>query len=366
MRDDEPIAAWEVGTGSGAVAVALALRFRTAAGPGPAAAGGHRYLAGGAGARVREPGCPRRGRARQRWACGDLLDVARAARAASSRTCWWRTCPTFPATRWRPAPAACATSLRCALDGGADGLDVIRRLLAQLPDRLAPGGVALLEIGPARRTQVRSAAERCRCAVPSAACRTWPASSASSGSRARDGAAARHDGGHRARRPILLRDGGLVAFPTDTVYGIGCAARDPRRSRPSSRSSAGRPRSGSPILVGGARAGRMPSVGRATSARAAPGGCASGPGALTLVLPARTDDRATQAFRAPDHPVALALIARRRAAVATSANISDEPETLRRGRRADRVRRPRPTAGRRGRRRPGAGRRGLHRARPER
>jgi len=40
-----------------------------------------------------------------------------------------------------------------ALDGGADGLDLIRRLLAAVPDRLDPGGMLLLEIeasqGPA-------------------------------------------------------------------------------------------------------------------------------------------------------------------------------------------------------------------------
>ena len=34
-----------------------------------------------------------------------------------------------------------------ALDGGPDGLVVIRRLLADLPEALAPGGVAILEIG---------------------------------------------------------------------------------------------------------------------------------------------------------------------------------------------------------------------------
>jgi release factor glutamine methyltransferase len=36
---------------------------------------------------------------------------------------------------------------RLALDGGPDGLDVIRRLLAALPTLLEPGGTALLEIG---------------------------------------------------------------------------------------------------------------------------------------------------------------------------------------------------------------------------
>ncbi len=40
-----------------------------------------------------------------------------------------------------------------ALDGGTDGLDLIRRLLTAAPDRLVPGGLLLMEIeaseGPA-------------------------------------------------------------------------------------------------------------------------------------------------------------------------------------------------------------------------
>ena len=44
-------------------------------------------------------------------------------------------------------PVAASFEPRSALDGGADGLDVIRRLLALLPDVLASDGVALLEIG---------------------------------------------------------------------------------------------------------------------------------------------------------------------------------------------------------------------------
>ena len=43
---------------------------------------------------------------------------------------------------------------RDALDGGADGLDVIRRLLDRLPEALADGGVALLEIGADQGTTV--------------------------------------------------------------------------------------------------------------------------------------------------------------------------------------------------------------------
>jgi release factor glutamine methyltransferase len=44
-------------------------------------------------------------------------------------------------------PIAASFEPRLALDGGADGLGVIRELLARLPDALAVDGVALLEIG---------------------------------------------------------------------------------------------------------------------------------------------------------------------------------------------------------------------------
>jgi release factor glutamine methyltransferase len=45
-----------------------------------------------------------------------------------------------------------------ALDGGQDGLDVIRRLLALLPDRLSEGGLALLEIGSDQEHAIDGAA----------------------------------------------------------------------------------------------------------------------------------------------------------------------------------------------------------------
>jgi release factor glutamine methyltransferase len=37
---------------------------------------------------------------------------------------------------------------REALDGGDDGLDIVRRLLTQAPEYLAPGGIMLLEVDP--------------------------------------------------------------------------------------------------------------------------------------------------------------------------------------------------------------------------
>jgi tRNA A37 threonylcarbamoyladenosine synthetase subunit TsaC/SUA5/YrdC len=46
-----------------------------------------------------------------------------------------------------------------------------------------------------------------------------------------------------------------------------------------------------------------------------------------MVLPS-AEGAETQAFRAPDHPVAIALIRAAGPLLATSANVSDEPETL--------------------------------------
>jgi L-threonylcarbamoyladenylate synthase len=121
----------------------------------------------------------------------------------------------------------------------------------------------------------------------------------------------------------LLRDGQLVAFPTDTVYGVGCAASHPEavdaiyalKRRPTDRLI--------PMLVDG-----LDAVGGAwqVDERARRLAERFWPGPLTLIL--HGDDGRSQAFRAPDHPAALALIAAAGALYTTSANVSDEPETL--------------------------------------
>ena len=127
-----------------------------------------------------------------------------------------------------------------------------------------------------------------------------------------------------ARATELLQAGAVVAFPTDTVYGVGVAATRPDRlaalfelkDRPLDRRI--------PMLVA--------SLATAADAGWEPDERARGlserfwPGALTIVLP-RVDGE-TQAFRAPDHPVALALIQAAGPIFATSANVSDEPDTL--------------------------------------
>jgi L-threonylcarbamoyladenylate synthase len=133
------------------------------------------------------------------------------------------------------------------------------------------------------------------------------------------------EGNGIARGAELLAGGALVAFPTDTVYGVGVAASRADRldalfalkHRPLDRRI--------PMLV--ADLAQATDAGWLADERAHRLAERFWPGALTLVLagPAGAD---TQAFRAPDHPVALELIRRAGPILATSANRSDEPDTL--------------------------------------
>jgi release factor glutamine methyltransferase len=55
--------------------------------------------------------------------------------------------PYIPAGEIEGLPVAASFEPRLALDGGPDGLDIVRRLIEVLPAVLLPGGSALLEIG---------------------------------------------------------------------------------------------------------------------------------------------------------------------------------------------------------------------------
>jgi L-threonylcarbamoyladenylate synthase len=125
-----------------------------------------------------------------------------------------------------------------------------------------------------------------------------------------------------AQAAVELRAGRLVAFPTETVYGLGADATN-ARAVAAVFAAKGRPRF-NPLIVHVASVKAAAALGQLT----VPGrklAAAFWPGPLTLVLP--TAD-GTQAFRAPDHPVALELIRVSGPLFATSANVSDEPDTL--------------------------------------
>lgn len=123
----------------------------------------------------------------------------------------------------------------------------------------------------------------------------------------------------------LLRSGSLVALPTDTVYGIGCRVGDPDALARIFEAKRRPPEKRIPILVADlAQAGAL---GFRVDRRAEALAGAFWPGALTVILAAVDGSGSTQAFRAPNHRVALDLIRHSGPLAVTSANRSGEPET---------------------------------------
>ena len=126
-----------------------------------------------------------------------------------------------------------------------------------------------------------------------------------------------------ARAAELLLDGAVVAFPTDTVYGVAVAAARADRIDALFELKRRPPDRRIPMLVTGLE--QATEHGAVVDDRARAVADRFWPGALTIVLPLGDD---TQAFRVPDHEVALALIGAAGPILATSANISDQPDTL--------------------------------------
>jgi L-threonylcarbamoyladenylate synthase len=137
------------------------------------------------------------------------------------------------------------------------------------------------------------------------------------------------DDAARAEAVRVLRAGGIVALPTDTVYGIGVAwAASPgaierlfaAKRRPAERAIV-------LLLADAGQARRLATMTPAAELLAA----AFWPGGLTLVVPQGvplppelTGGRSTIGLRVPDHDCPRALAAALGLAV-TSANLSGEP-----------------------------------------
>jgi L-threonylcarbamoyladenylate synthase len=138
----------------------------------------------------------------------------------------------------------------------------------------------------------------------------------------------------RAAALDALRAGGLVAFPTDTVYGLAVALQTPggieklyaAKRRPVDKAII--------VLVDGldqlAGLVTMPPAAQVL-------GGAGWPGGLTLILPVRstaqlppalTAGTATLGVRVPDHPTPRALARMLGPLPTTSANLSGEPDPL--------------------------------------
>ena len=117
-----------------------------------------------------------------------------------------------------------------------------------------------------------------------------------------------------ARAVAALHAGKLVAFPTETVYGLGANALDPDAVR-RIFAAKGRPAS-NPVIVHVASIEQVALIASDWPDDADRLAAAFWPGPLTLVLPRRpevpdvvTAGGPTVAVRIPSHPVALRLLA---------------------------------------------------------
>ena len=129
----------------------------------------------------------------------------------------------------------------------------------------------------------------------------------------------------------LIAEGELVAFPTETVYGLGGDALDPDASR-KIYAAKGRP-SDNPLIVHIAEFDDMKRVAREVPEQARKLADAFWPGPLTMIVwksdavpEATTGGMQTVAVRMPNHPVALELIRRSGCLIAApSVNTSGWP-----------------------------------------
>ena len=129
----------------------------------------------------------------------------------------------------------------------------------------------------------------------------------------------------------LLRNGGLVAFPTETVYGLGGNALLPDASR-NIYAAKGRP-SDNPLIAHIASMKELPSIVKCVPLQAKRLADAFWPGPLTMILEKSgivpyetTGGLNTVAVRMPEHPAARRLIELAGVPIAApSANTSGRP-----------------------------------------
>ena len=130
----------------------------------------------------------------------------------------------------------------------------------------------------------------------------------------------------------VLRRGGLVAFPTDTVYGVGALAFDASAVERVYAAKGREVAKALPILMADIRSATR--VAEPLSAGTRTLANAFWPGPLTLVVrklasvPGAVSQGNTIGLRVPDHPVALALLRKSGPLAVTSANPSGGPESL--------------------------------------
>jgi L-threonylcarbamoyladenylate synthase len=133
-----------------------------------------------------------------------------------------------------------------------------------------------------------------------------------------------------AEAAALIRSGALVAFPTDTLYGVGAGAFSSEAIEKLFAAKSRDPEKGIPILL--ADAANLPMVVKDVPETARALIAAYWPGPLTLILPkkdglpANLSRTNSVAVRVPDNDIARRFILEAGGAIAaTSANRSGEP-----------------------------------------
>ena len=129
----------------------------------------------------------------------------------------------------------------------------------------------------------------------------------------------------------IIRKGGLVAFPTETVYGLGGDALNPESSK-KIYAAKGRP-SDNPLIIHIADMEHLGRITKEVPQSAYQLAAAFWPGPLTMILPKAeevpcqtTGGLDTVAVRMPSHPVAMEFIKAAGGYVAApSANLSGKP-----------------------------------------
>ena len=145
-----------------------------------------------------------------------------------------------------------------------------------------------------------------------------------------------HDGKNESREALreageIIRQGGLVAFPTETVYGLGGDALNPESSK-KIYAAKGRP-SDNPLIIHIADIKDLEKIVKEIPQSAYQLADVFWPGPLTMILPKSeevpyqtTGGLNTVAVRMPSHPVALEFIREAGGYVAApSANLSGKP-----------------------------------------
>jgi release factor glutamine methyltransferase len=142
--DARPLLTWDVGTGSGAICVALAVECRRR-GYGRDVSFRATDISADALALATENAVAHGVADAIAFATADLADLGDS--GADPADLLVANLPYIPSAAVPELPVAASFEPRVALDGGPDGLALVRRLLPQLPLALIAGGVALLEIG---------------------------------------------------------------------------------------------------------------------------------------------------------------------------------------------------------------------------